>query len=111
MFSSECAPQLSIAGSKVKWPLRFAFSYVQPITQCYKQRTVPEIPLQSTTENIDNSCLQMESHILCFCESTPWAVSRKKRDTNEDKAKSMMHALYVLWYAKRYVSGQSDVEQ
>ena len=33
---------------------------------------------------------------------TPFAVSEKKWDTNEDKGKSMMHALYVLRYAKRY---------
>ena len=36
MFLSEHAPQLSIIDSKVKWPLRFTFSYVQPITQHYK---------------------------------------------------------------------------
>ena len=27
---------------------------------------------------------------------TPWAVSKMKWDTKEDKGKSMMHALYVL---------------
>ena len=36
---------------------------------------------------------------------TPWAVSKKKWDTKEDKAKSMMRALYVLRYAKIYISG------
>ena len=30
------------------------------------------------------------------CELTPWAVSKKKWDTQEDKSKSMMRALYVL---------------
>ena len=44
MFSSEGMPQLSITDLKVKW---FAFSYVQPVTQCYKRRTVGELPLQS----------------------------------------------------------------
>ena len=39
------------------------------------------------------------------------AVSKRKWDTKEDKGKSMMHALYVLRYAKRHVSGQSNVEQ
>ena len=38
MFLSERVPQLSKTASKVQWPLRFTFSYVQPITQCYKQR-------------------------------------------------------------------------
>ena len=33
--------------SKVQRPLCFAFSYVQPITQCYKRRTVLESSLQS----------------------------------------------------------------
>ena len=36
---------------------------------------------------------------------------QKKRDTKEDKGKSMMRALYVLWYAKKHSSGRSDVEQ
>ena len=32
MFSSEHAPQLSQTASKVQWPLRFDFNYVQPVT-------------------------------------------------------------------------------
>ena len=36
MFSSECAPQLTITDSKVKWLLRFTFGYVQPITRHYQ---------------------------------------------------------------------------
>ena len=43
MFLTECAPQLSTTDSKVKWPLRLVFSYMQPITQCYKLRTVGAI--------------------------------------------------------------------
>ena len=43
MFSSERVPQLSIT-EKVKW---FIFSYVQLVTQRYKQRTLQEAPLQS----------------------------------------------------------------
>ena len=46
-FLSERMPQLSITALKVQWPLCFAFSYVQPITQHYKQNTVEEVPLQS----------------------------------------------------------------
>ena len=42
---------------------------------------------------------------------TPLAVSKKKWDTKEDKGKSLMRALYLLQYAKRYVSGRSNVEQ
>ena len=43
----EHVSQLLITYSKVKWLLRFAFSYVQFISQHYKQRTVGEVPLQS----------------------------------------------------------------
>ena len=47
MFSTELVRQILITDSKVKWPLHFALSYVQPVSQCYKQRTVGEVPLQS----------------------------------------------------------------
>ena len=59
---------------------------------------------------MDDSHLQKGSHASCYCVSTPWAVSRKI-ETQEDKGKSMMHALHVLRYAKKHVSGQSDIEQ
>ena len=48
---------------------------------------------------------------LHYCKLTPWAVSKKKSEKKEDKGKSMICALYVLWNAKKHVSGQSDVEQ
>ena len=66
MFLSECAPQLSITDSKVKWPLHFTFSYVQSVTQHQKQRTL-ESSLQ-VTENMDNFHLQMYSReaIMCY---------------------------------------------
>ena len=42
---------------------------------------------------------------------TLFAVSKDEWDTKEDTGKSMKNALYVLRYAKRHLSGQSDVEQ
>ena len=36
MFLTERMPQLSITDSKEQWLLRFAFGYVQPVTQCSK---------------------------------------------------------------------------
>ena len=36
MFLSERVPQLSQTASQVQWPLRFAFSYVQLVTQHYR---------------------------------------------------------------------------
>ena len=40
MFSSERAPQLSNTAWKVRWSLRFAFSYVHPVTHRYRRKTV-----------------------------------------------------------------------
>ena len=36
MFLSEHVPQLSKTSLKIQWPLRFAFSYFQPVTQRYR---------------------------------------------------------------------------
>ena len=44
-------------------------------------------------------------------KSTPFTVSKDEWDTKEDTGKSMKNALYVLRYAKRHLSGRSDVEQ
>ena len=44
-------------------------------------------------------------------KSTLFAVSKDEWDTKEDTGKSMKNALYVLRYAKRHLSGRSDVEQ
>ena len=42
---------------------------------------------------------------------TPFAVSKDEWDTKEDTGKPIKNALYVLRYAKRHLSGRSDVEQ
>ena len=44
-------------------------------------------------------------------KSTLFAVSKDECNTKEDTGKSMKNALYVLRYAKRHLSGQSDVKQ
>ena len=51
MLLSEHAPQLSNTALKVQWPLRFAYSYVQPVTQCYRRKTVEEVPLQQSSHH------------------------------------------------------------
>ena len=43
-------------------------------------------------------------------KSTPFPVSKDEWGTKEDTGKSMKNALYVLRYAKRHLSGWSDVE-
>ena len=49
------------------------------------------------------------SHAIA--KSTLFAVSKDEWDTKEDTGKSMKNALCVLWYAKRHLSGRSDIEQ
>ena len=44
-------------------------------------------------------------------KSTPFPVNKDEWVTKEDTGKSMKNALYVQRYAKRHLSGQSDVEQ
>ena len=44
-------------------------------------------------------------------KSTLFTVSKDEWDTKEDTGKSMKYALYVLRYAKKHLSGRSDVEQ
>ena len=38
-------------------------------------------------------------------KSTLFAASKDEWDTKEDTGKSMKNALYVVWYAKRHLSG------
>ena len=46
-----------------------------------------------------------------IAKSTLFAVSKDEWDTKKDTGKSMKKALHVLQYAKRHLSGQSDVKQ
>ena len=41
-------------------------------------------------------------------KSTLFPVSKDEWDTKEDTGKSMKNALYILWYVKWHVLGQSD---
>ena len=52
----------------------------------------------SGDSTIENSCLV-------------FTVSEDEWDTKEDTGKSMKNALYILQYAKRILSGRSNVEQ
>ena len=49
------------------------------------------------------------SHAIA--KSTLFAVSKDEWDTKEGTGKSMKDALYVLWYTKRHLPGQSDIKQ
>ena len=48
---------------------------------------------------------------LVVAKSTLFAVSKDEWDTKEGTGNSMKNALYILWYAKRHLLSQSNVEQ
>ena len=49
------------------------------------------------------------SHVIA--KSILFAVNKDEWETRKDTGKSMRNALYVLRYAKRHLSSQSDVKQ
>ena len=61
--------------------------------------------------NMDNNFRYEGKPSCAIAKSTLFAVSKDEWDTNEDTGKSMKNALYILRYAKRHLSGESDVEQ
>ena len=61
-------------------------------------------------KNTDNFCYK-EKPSCATTKLTLFAVSKDEWDTKEDTGKSMKNALYVLRYAKRHLSGRSDIEQ
>ena len=106
--ASEMVPRPSYINCCLK-KLRFVVGYVQPnrIKNCSKSTSAIKI---ATMKNTDN--LQYEGKpSRATTKSTLFAVSKDEWDTKEDTGKSMKNALYVLWYAKRHLSGRSDVEQ
>ena len=75
------------------------------IKNCSKSTFVIEV---ATTKNTDNFCYEGKlSHATA--KSTLFVVSKDEWDTKEDTGKSMKNALHILWYAKRHLSGRSDV--
>ena len=113
--ASEMAPCPSYINYHLKSEvsLRFVVSYVQPITQQYKSRTVRKALLQSKTATMKNTddfhYKGKPSHATA--KSTLFAVSKDEWDTKKDTGKSMKNVSYILWYAKRHLSGRSDAKQ
>ena len=97
---------------KVKYPLLFVVGCVQPVTWQYESRTVMKSTSANkiaTMKNTDDfHYKEKPSHATA--KSTLFAVSKDEWDTKEDTSKSMKNALYVLQYAKRHLSGHSNVE-
>ena len=77
------------------------------IKNCLKSTSTIKI---ATMKNTDDFRYEGKpSHATAV--STIFTVSKDEWDTKEDTGKSMKNALYVLRYAKRHLSGRSDVEQ
>ena len=77
------------------------------IKSCLKSTSAIKI---ATMTNMDDFRYEWKPS-RAITKSTLFAVSKDKWDTKEDTGKSMKNALYVLPYAKRHISGQSDIEQ
>ena len=77
------------------------------IKNCLKSTSAIKIV---TMKNTDDFCYEGKPSYVT-AKSTLFAVSKDEWDTKEDTGKSMKNALYILRYAKRHLSGQSDVEQ
>ena len=73
---------------------------------CLKSTSTIKIAIM---KNADDFCYDGKPSHAC-AKSTPFPVSKDEWDTKEDTDKSMKNALYVLWYAKRHLSGRSNVE-
>ena len=61
-------------------------------------------------ENTDDFCFKGKLP-RATAKLTPFALSKDEWHTKEETGKSMKNALYVLRYAKRHLSGRSDIEQ
>ena len=102
-------PQSLIINYHLKNEVSITVSYVQPVTQQYESRTVRKIQI-ATMKNTDGLHFEGKpSHATA--KLTSFAVSKDEWETKEDTGKSMKNELYILRYAKRHLSGQSNVEQ
>ena len=80
---------------------------VVQIKNCSKSTSAIKI---TTIKNTDDICYEGKPSCATV-KLTLFAVSKNEWDTKEDTGKSMKNALYVLRYAKRNLSGRSDVKQ
>ena len=77
------------------------------IKNCLKSTSAIKI---ATMKNTDDFCFEGKPS-RARTKLTPFPVSKDEWDTKKDTGKSMKNALYVLRYAKRHLSGRSDIEQ
>ena len=77
------------------------------IKNCSKSTSAIKI---ATMKNTDDFRYKVKPS-CATAKLTLFAVSKDEWDTKEDTGRSMKNALYVLWYAKRHLSGQNNIEQ
>ena len=77
------------------------------IKNCLKSTSAIKIAMMKNTDDFHFEGKPSHSR----AKSTPFPVSKDEWDTKEDTGKSMKNALYILRYAKRHLSGRSDVKQ
>ena len=89
------------------WLCSTRYTAVQ-IKNCLKSTSAIRI---ATMTNMNNFRYIRREATMCHRQIDTFAISKDERDTKENTGKSVKNALYVLQYAKRHLSGQSDVEQ
>ena len=77
------------------------------IKNCLKSTSDIKIATMTNTDTFHYE--GKPSHAIA--KSTLFAISKDEWDTKEDTSKSMKIAVYILWDAKRHLSGRSDVKQ
>ena len=77
------------------------------IKNCLKSPSAIKIATMTNTDDFRYE--GKPSHAIA--KSTLFTVSKDEWNTKEDTGKSMKNALYVLRYAKRHLSGRSNIEQ
>ena len=105
MFSTECIPwQREVV------IIRFICSHASvqytALQMKSSARSISAIN-PDATENMDDFCYK-HRELVRYHKSAPWTVSKDKWDTKESKSNSMMHAMYVLQYAKRHLSASNS---
>ena len=97
------APQLSITDSKVKWPLCFSYvQYVHPVPKRCERRILREAPLQSiqSPQKIWTIPVYKCREAIVLLQINTLGCQQ-----NEMGHKFKIHALYVLQYSKKHLTG------
>ena len=81
------------------------------IKNCLKSTSAIKIATMTNTDHFCSCFRYKGKPSRANAKLTLFAVSKDEWDAKEDTGKSMKNVLYVLCYAKRHLSGRSNVEQ